>query len=141
MKKKAITVIVALFLIAIVAVLAFGKTFLDRYTYSKERADLNEYYGVSGEELAVILQDEMVEEKALFHEGNCYLDLDTVHRYLNEVFYADMTAGKLLYTTAVDTYEAAFGQQSFQYSGGNQETGYTICFEQGGTLYLALDYV
>ena len=69
MKKKMIPVIVALVLIVIVALIGFGGRILDKYSYSKELADLNEYFGVADGELAIILQDEKVEQKALLGEN------------------------------------------------------------------------
>ena len=59
---------------------------------SKEEADWNEFYQVSeNDRSAIILQNEMVEEQALIKDGVCYFDLATVHKYMNEVFYADIT--------------------------------------------------
>ena len=46
MKKKIIPVIVALVLILIIALVGFGGKILDKYSYSKELADLNAYFGV-----------------------------------------------------------------------------------------------
>lgn len=46
MKKRIIPVIVALALILIVALVGFGGMILDKYTYSKELADLDQYFGV-----------------------------------------------------------------------------------------------
>ena len=45
MKKRIIPVIVALALILIVALVGFGGMILDKYTYSKELADLDQYFG------------------------------------------------------------------------------------------------
>ena len=58
MKKKIIPVIVALALILIIALIGFGGMILDKYSYSKELANLDEYFGVAQGELAIILQDE-----------------------------------------------------------------------------------
>ena len=44
--KKAIPVIVALVLIVLIGVGYVGKIMWDKYSYSKEKADLDEYYGV-----------------------------------------------------------------------------------------------
>ena len=84
--KRAIPVLIAIVLILIIGGASFGKFYYDKYSYSKEQADLDAYFGVSGEELAIVLQDEIVEEKCVQREGLCYLDLDTVHKYLNEIF-------------------------------------------------------
>ena len=86
MKKKLIVPFVAVLLILIIAGAAFGKTLLDKYSYSTEQADLDEYFHVSGDRLAIILQDARIEEQALLRNGVCYFDLDTVHAYMNEVF-------------------------------------------------------
>ena len=109
MKKRIIPVIVALALILIVALVGFGGMILDKYTYSKELADLDQYFGVAQGELAIVLQDGMVEEKALLREDTVYFDIDTMKKYLNEGFYVDAAEQKLLYTTAQDTVATAFG--------------------------------
>ena len=97
MKKKVLPVIVAILLILVIAGGALGKVLLDKYSYSKEEADWNEFYQVSeSDRSAIILQDEMVEEQALIRDDVCYFDLATVHKYMNEVFYADMTEKLLL---------------------------------------------
>ena len=97
MKKRILPVIIAILLILVIAGGALGKVLLDKYSYSKEEADWNEFYQVSeSDRSAIILQDEMVEEQALIRDGVCYFDLATVHKYMNEVFYADMTEKLLL---------------------------------------------
>lgn len=139
--KRVIPVVVALLLIMIIGGVYFGEKLWDKYSYGKELADLDEYYGVSEGNLAIILQDEMVEEKAVVTDGNVYFDLDTVHKYFNEGFYADTGERKLLYTTAVDTVVAIFGEKGYSDANGGGQTEYTVCYMQGDTLYVAAEYV
>jgi spore germination protein YaaH len=141
MKKKIIPVIVALVLIILVGAIGFGRKLLDKYSYSRELADLDEYYGVTQDELAIILQDEMISDKAVLADGGVYFSLDTVHNYLNEGFYVDRSERKLLYTTANDTMEALFDAREYSDKEGSHATEYTICMERGEQLYLAADYV
>ena len=101
MKRKILPVIVALILIVLIGGIWLGGKLIERYSYSNERADLDAYYQVSGEQAAIILQDEMVEEKAIIRNGVCYFDLATVHKYFNEIFYADRTENLLLHTAAL----------------------------------------
>ncbi len=131
----------ALVLILIVALVGFGGKILDKYTYSKELADLDEYYGVTEGELAIILQDDWVEEKAVLREGRVYFDLDTVFAYLNEGFYVDMAERKLLYTTANDTAEALFDGREYSDRNGSHPTEYMICYAEGEAVYVAADYI
>lgn len=139
--KKIVPVVIALVLIIVIGAVAFGGKILDKYSYSKELADLDEYYGVSGERLAVILQDEMVEEQAVMRDGTVYFDIDTVHKYFNEGFYVDAEEQKVLYTTAVDTIVASFGNAEYTDEAGSHSTEYVPCFREGETTYLAADYV
>ncbi len=142
MKKKVLPVIVAILLILVIGGCALGKVLLDKYSYSKEEADWNEFYQVSeNDRSAIILQNEMVEEQALIKDGVCYFDLATVHKYLNEVFYADMTENLLLYATPTEVIRTTFGETAYTTTEGTQEAGYLISFVDGDNVYVAADYV
>lgn len=142
MKKRILPVIIAILLIFVIAGGALGKVLLDKYSYSKEEADWNEFYQVSeSDRSAIILQDEMVEEQALIRDGVCYFDLATVHKYMNEVFYADMTEKLLLYANPTEVIRTTFGETSYTTTEGTQDAGYVISFVEGDTVYVAADYV
>ena len=139
MKKRILPVIIA---ILVIAGGALGKVLLDKYSYSKEEADWNEFYQVSeSDRSAIILQDEMVEEQALIRDDVCYFDLATVHKYMNEVFYADMTEKLLLYANPTEVIRTTFGETSYTTTEGTQDAGYVISFVEGDTVYVAADYV
>ena len=142
MKKKILPVIIAVLLILVIGGVTLGKVLLDKYSYSKEEADWNEFYQVSEtDRSAIILQDEMVEEQALIRDGVCYFDLATVHKYMNEVFYADMTENLLLYATPTEVIRTVFGETSYNTTEGMQDAGFVISFVEGDTVYVAADYV
>ncbi len=136
-----IPVIVALVLIVLIILVGFGGKILDKYSYSKELADLNAYFGVAEGELAIVLQDEIVEQKALLRDNAVYFDIDTMEMYLNEGFYVDANEQKLLYTTADDTIVARFGGKEYEDKNGSHSTAYAVCFLEGEQLYVAADYV
>lgn len=141
MKKKIIPIVIAMLLILIIGGAAVGKVVYDKYSYSKERVNLDEFYQVSGEESAIILQDEMVEEKAIIKDGICYFDLDTVHKYLNEIFYVDLSENLLLYTTAVENIRVNLGGTAYSAPAGEVDTGYVIAYTEGEKVYVAADFV
>ena len=142
MKKGILPVIIGSLLILVIAGGALGKVLLDKYSYSKEEADWNEFYQVSeSDRSAIILQDEMVEEQALIRDDVCYFDLATVHKYMNEVFYADMTEKLLLYANPTEVIRTTFGETSYTTTEGTQDAGYVISFVEGDTVYVAADYV
>ncbi len=147
MKRKIIPVLVAVFLILVIGAVTVGSMLYEKYSYSTERADLDEYFGVTGGQLAIVLQDDMMEEKAILRDGLCYFDLDTVHRYLNEGFYVDHAEGLLLYTTAVEIVSVPMGGSVVSSKGAvneapqTQELAYVAAFEDKDQIYVAADYV
>lgn len=142
MKKKIIPIVIAIVLIIIIGGVTFGSRILEKYSYSKERADLNAYYGITGsQEAAIVLQDEIVEEKARISDGICYLDMATIHKYLNDRFYVDKGEGLLLYTLPEDIVRNSIGSSVKETAQGSEELGYTAAIWEGDTLYVALDYI
>ena len=146
--KKCIPVILAIIMIIVVAWIGFGNKLIDKYSYSEEVADLDEYFGVSMPSMngsdgnvAIMLQDELIEEQAVVIEGEVYFGLDQVKKLLNDGFYVDEAERKLIYTTADDSLVAGFDERSYTTKSGVQETEYVICRKQGEKLYLAAKYV
>lgn len=144
MKKRIIPVLIAIVLIFIVVAVAFGGQILQKYSYSKERADLNEYMGISSEDdIAIVLQDELLEEKAKLRDGTCYFDLSTVTTYFTDRFYVNSAEQVLLFTTDTDVIRINIGEQSdiMYVSDVANELGYKAAFYEGEVLYIAADYV
>lgn len=141
MKRRILPVLIALLLIVIVGGVAIGGLLYDKYSYSKERADWEEFYQVSGEEQAIILQDEMVEEKAILQDGLVYFDLATVHKYFDEAFYVDLNENLLLYSGPAETTFVSLGTSTASNNSGSLDLGYTIYFIENDTVYVAADYV
>lgn len=144
MKKKIIPVLLAIVLIFVVIAVAFGGKFIDRFTYSKERADLNSYYGLEQEnDIAIVLQDERIDEKAKFINGVCYFDLDTIQKYFTDRFYINTDEQVVLYTTDTDVISIHIGDESnviFVSDVGNS-IDYKAAVYDGEILYIAADYV
>ncbi len=151
--KKFIPALTAIVLIVLIAAIAFGGRILDKYSYSDERADLYEYFTIySEEEVPIILQDAMVEEKAVIADGVYYFDLATVHKYLNTKFYWDENEGLLIFTTPTQVIKSVVGETSYSVDGAMADAGYKISFvrevssesAEDGTdtiLYVAADYI
>ena len=112
--KKVIPVFVAIVLIFTIIAISLGMKLVEKYSYSKERADLDEYFKVSdGIETAIVLQDEILEDKALFVDGIYYFSINTVHSYFNTRFYEDSREELLLYTTPDSIYRTNIGSTEF----------------------------
>lgn len=142
MKRKILPVAIAIVLIIVIAGISLGSRILEKYSYSKERADLNEYFHMSDEsDVAIVLQDELIEERARLFEGVYYIDLNTVHKYFNDRFYEDKGEGLLLYTLPDDIVRTVIGSSEVTKKEGVEALVYAPARYEGERLYIALDYV
>ncbi len=142
MKKKIIPVLIAIVLIIVIAGVSLGGKLLEKYSYTKERADLSAYFNMAGEaDVAIMLQDELIEERARLFDGTYYLDLNTVHKYFNDRFYEDKGEGLLLYTVPDDIIRNVIGSSQVSDKNGETTYEYVPARYEGETLYIAIDYV
>ena len=144
MKKRVITVLVPVVLIFIVIAAALGSQIIERYSYSRNKADLNEYFGIAQpDEVAMVVQDALVDDKAKMKDNVAYFPLSTVETYFTDRFYVNSGEQVLLFTTDTDVIQINIGDGSnvMYVSGAGQELGYRAAFYEGDTLYIAADYV
>lgn len=143
MKKRVIPVLVAIVLIFIVIAIALGSLVMEKYSYSKEYADMEKYYGLEDkEDVAIVLQDEIIEEKAKLIDGTYYFDADTVSEYFTDRFYINEQERVILYTTATDVIKVYIGDDSDTCYVGDvgNSLGYKAAIMKDGILYIAVDY-
>lgn len=156
--KKIIPAIIAIALIIIIFVVAGGITFLQRFGYSNEHRDLKGYYNLEGDsEVAIVLQDEVIDTKARLIEGVCYLSYEDMCSLLTDRFYVDEQDNLLIYATADDLRINKIGEKGFYPSativtdasspssynieGEFTDTDYTVSMYKDDVLYVALDYI
>lgn len=140
--KKIIPILIAVVLIVVIAGAGIGARLIEKYSYSKERADLAEYFDVRGEDdVPIILQDERIEEHAKLIDGVCYFDLATVHKYFNDRFFEDKKEGLLIYTLPDAIVASLIGEKSVSLGGDGSTRDYVIARYEGETLYIAADFV
>ncbi|MDE7417814.1 MAG: SH3 domain-containing protein [Lachnospiraceae bacterium] len=144
MKKRIVTVLVPIVLILVVIAVALGSQILKRYSYSKNKADLNVYFNITqADDVAMVVQDTIVDEKAKLKDNIVYFALSTVETYFTKRFYVNSLEQILLFTTDTDVIQINIGDDShvMYVSNEGQELGYKAAFYEGDTLYIAADYV
>lgn len=141
--KKIIPALIAIALILLVVAGSFGIKLLDRFSYSDERQDLEEYYGLSEgtDSVAIVLQNERIDTQARLMDGHCYLEIEAVQDLLNERFYYDCNEGLLVYTTPTEKITSAVDTDAYYINDQEQTTEYVISRTEGDQLYIALDFV
>ena len=97
--KKFLMSLMAIIMIILFLAAAAGIFFYKKYVPTKELADQNEWFGVIGDRVAIILNNERVENiKGRYLDGELYLPLNWVNETLNERFYWDEGEQLLIYT-------------------------------------------
>lgn len=130
-------------LTVILIIAAIAAVFLwRRYSPSKEKADLDKYYGIEQEgQLAIIVNNEVVEPKGMIADGKAYIQYEIVRDYINSRFYWDPNENKLLYTLPKDMVTVEVGSKDYSVSKDKNSEDYVILKTEGSTAYIALDFV
>lgn len=129
-------------LVLIVIGIVGGAFLLKRYSPSKEKADLKKYYGIEQDnQVAVIIDNQILEAKAAMFDGKPYLEYSLVRDYLNDRFYWDSNENILLYTLPEGTIRADVGSNEYTLQKEKKSEDYMIIKTEGSTAYIALDFV
>lgn len=100
--KSPLPVVICLVIVA--AIVGIGGFFINRYSPTGKKMNKSEYYGLSsGDQAALIVNDEVLEEKGLVIDGEVYVDYMTVWNYLNSGYYWEAGASQLLLTLPAGT--------------------------------------
>lgn len=142
MKKKIIPVIAAGLLILVVILFMLLGNLIEKYSPSKETEDLSTYYGLSSDtEIALILNNEVIDAKGRLIDGHVYLDYNTVYNYINSRFYWDTNENILRYTTSTDLISAAAESTNYTVSKEAKSFDQIIVKGDAAAAYLSLDFV
>lgn len=140
--KKAIPAIIAIVLILIIGVVFGGSILREKFAYSTDKVDLNDYFDLTQDnQVAVVLQEERAPFYAIRIDGCCYFDADTVKNYFNEKFYFDESENQIIYVEPLQITRTHIGESGYNTDGNSIATDYIPARYVGETLYIACDYV
>ncbi len=142
MKKKIIPFLAAGVLIIVVILFMLLGNLIEKYTPTKDRQELSEYYGLSTEnEVAIILNNEVLDSRARMIDGHVYLDYNLIRDRLNPRFYWDSLENKLLYTTSSDLISVNADSTSYTVTKDTRSMDHIVVKADTKTAYVAVDFV
>lgn len=142
LNPRVIPVLIAVVLILIVGGATIGKMLYEKYSPSKERMDGNEYFELDDEqEMAVIINNERLEEKGRLIDGRVYLHVETVYQYLDSRFYWDATENLYLYALPTELVSVGVGSSDYTVAKAKKSEDYVILRTDGSDAYVALDFL
>jgi len=141
-KKKIVPIFAASILILIVAGIGVVSSLIKKYTPSDERVDVEFYFGIEeNDDLAMVMQNEVIEDKGKIIDGVAYIHHTTIKEYLNDRFYWDAKENVMVYTTPMDVITVDVGSKDYYVSKNKITENYTILKVDGSEAYLAAEFV
>lgn len=135
MRKIWAALLTILFTLLLLAGAGVGFFVLKKYMPSKELADQSAWFGVSGDEVAIVWNQELQQEadaKGIYRGGQVYVPLAWVNDHLNERFYWDEANRQLIYALP----------DSIVYIGADETGSEGVLFaEQDGKVWLSIRLV
>lgn len=142
MKKKIMPVLVVIVLILLIIGGVLAVSLIKKYTPSKERKELSEYYNLTSvDQVALIYNYEVLDTTALLLDGSVYLDYNFVHDFINPRFYWDANENILLYTTADELISASADSTSYLVTKSSVEYGKPIVKASSTSAWVEIDFV
>ena len=140
--QAVLPVVIAIALIGIILLVAKSTGLFDDWGYSSKMADLNSYFKTTSDDTASVVENgEVTDDKITVRDGKLYIPYEAVIEKYNENFYWEQTDDRLLYTTGDGVYAAKLQDNYYTLDGNGTQTGYQICYKNGETLMVCLDYV
>lgn len=142
MKKRVLPVLIAFGIVLLIALIIVFSVLIRKYSPSKERMSLTDYYALSGEEeAAIILDNKILDTRARVIDDHVYLDYGFVYTQLNSRFYWDSNENILLYTTASNVISTEADSSSYQVAKSSSDWGRTIVKATADSAWIDIDFV
>ncbi len=140
--KRFIIILIILAVLIVAGIFIYNK----RYSPSNETMTLNEYYEVKGDEMAVIIDGELLSNidgapDGIVRNNTPYVKCKTINDAIKDVYAYDNSEHKVSFTTTEGTYRATAGANGYTYKGQTVATDYPPLVEENGTGYIALGFV
>ncbi|MGN0399593.1 MAG: glycosyl hydrolase family 18 protein [Blautia sp.] len=141
-RNRIVSTLVIILLIIVVAAVGIIMELIKRRTPSDERMDLNTYYDLAQQdEVALVLQNDVSDQKGKIIDGHVYLDYETVTDVLEGRFYWDEKNQQMLYCTPSETIVISPDSNVYTAGGEEKEQDYIIVCKKDDKIYLALEFI
>ncbi len=140
-RQQIFLVVAVVVLVVIIAAITMLTTVIKKYSPSRDMTDRSEYYGLEEDDVLLSFNNEILEEKGLYLDGEVYVPYDVLHTYLNERFYWDETEQILRYTLPDGNVSVTVETADYTVAKDSDTFDYTIVHIAEGEMYLSLSFV
>ncbi len=141
-RQKVLFVIAIILLVVLISGITILTSIVKKYSPSKETSDYAAFYGLeTEEEIILCLDNEILEEKGLYLDGEVYVSYDVMHTALNSRFYWDATEQILRYTLPEGIVNAEAGTAVYTVAKEEATADYTIVRVVDDEMYVSLSFL
>jgi len=137
-KATKIKIIISTLIVCII-ITVLSIALVKKYTPSETMRALDNYYDVAPEEVVVLMENEIYEERALLRDGGIYLLWETVESVLNGDFYLDEEEEVLLYALPESLIRASVGEACY-YDEEMVPFGHPVILKLEDSYYVSLEF-
>ena len=140
-KLNPIMIIIPVVVIAIISavILVLGKK-LDFSGSNNTEVSLTDYYKLPEGEARLVVDLIKSDENAVIKDGKTYLPYSAAEKMMPRIFY-DALDDVAANTTATEKYVYTAGEKEYQVNGKDETEEVPSFIEDGGNLYVALDFI
>ena len=140
-RAKLILAVIALLVVLVLCFIA--SNLIKKYTPSKEHADLNDYFSIDkGDEAAIIMDNDLLAEKALIIKGEYYVELSFIKDEIDDRFFYDDEECNLFYTIPSGSYLVKPSEDAYYFDNKKMDwTNGEILVQRQDGVYVNLEYI
>ena len=124
MKVRQIKLIAAAVVVIVIALMTAFLAY--KYSPSKEVMELAEYFSTDNDEMAIVLQDTISDEKGYYSDGVPYVRYSLVKELFNKRFYWDSNEKIMIYTTPDSQIKIQPDTNEYTVNKGSTKADYVI---------------
>lgn len=93
-----------------------------------------------GEVAGVVMEDEYCEDYAILKNGDVYMDIHGIKKFIDDRFYWDSNEGLVMFTNATEIYTTEIGGSTIS-SAVDETVEYTISFEDNEKCFVNMKFI
>lgn len=143
-KQKIVSTMIGIGIVIIAVVALIIEENIRKNTPSSKHiseSEVTEMFGIDDENMAVVYNNLLVENKGYIFDEAVYLEYEFVKENINSRFYWDNNENILIYTTPTEIIKADVGAKEYYVNKSKKATDYVIVKAKGDAVYVAVEYV
>lgn len=139
-RQKIFLILAVILLVIIIGGITILTTVIKKYSPSKETTDYAAFYELEEGQILISFDNQILDEKGLYLDGEVYVSYDVLHTYLNARFYWDETEQILRYTLPEGVVNAEAQTAEYTVAKESRTADHVIVKIVNNEMYISLSF-